>query len=112
MGKASRRKREQTRDERVAARAPRLVAQTELKDLDLDKEVARFRKRGDIVYDRVCTKCGERTIGAIGGDMPLRISREEAERILATHGRFVCSKCDPSDKQRWMTEVAGKLGFM
>src|SRR5438552_553388 len=107
MGKAARRKRETTRAERSAQQAPRVVAQSAMPpDRDLDKDLALMRKRGDAVYDRTCAKCGERTIGAIGGGAPLKVSREEAERILGTHGRFVCSNCDPAGKQRWMTEVA------
>jgi hypothetical protein len=113
MGRTSRRKREAARDDAVAA--PRLVGQVQLDgEAEARREFERMKRRGDLVYERTCAKCSQTTWGALGGMGPaqLRVSREEAERILATHGRFVCSNCDPAGKHRWMVEVGTKLGFM
>jgi hypothetical protein len=97
-------------------RPPRLVASTSGLAGAIDearREFEKMRRRGDLVYERTCAKCGEPTFGAIGGlsSNALRVPRAEADRILANDGRFVCSNCDPTGKERWMMEVGTKLGL-
>ncbi len=70
---------------------------------------------GALTYERSCARCGQPTFGVIGSvgvpGEPPEGTRAEAMKILATWGTFVCSTCDPVGKQKWLAEVAGKLGL-